>query len=197
MIGMNRNRRGHYICGSQPYRKGLGCGPGVYIRVEQLEAEVIKGVSGLLRELLDPKKLTTLVNAELKRLWKSEHGAGGEAEERLKATEDSIANFRRAVERGIDVDHALDEIDRLQKEGAKLEATRQTPMSAPKVDAAGIRIRLTQIEQPLATWSARDRKELIGMFLQEMTLAPETLEISTIYRVPEAIMNEVVAGVGF
>ena len=38
----------YYVCGSQPYRRGKGCGNGVYVPKKELEEKVIDGVSDLV-----------------------------------------------------------------------------------------------------------------------------------------------------
>jgi site-specific DNA recombinase len=49
IIGFRNQKRPYYVCGSQPYRRGMGCGPGVYIPQALVEKEVIAGIQGLLQ----------------------------------------------------------------------------------------------------------------------------------------------------
>lgn len=49
MVGLKKsNDKVYYIFGSQPYRKGKGCGPGVYVRQDMIESEVIEGLNELV-----------------------------------------------------------------------------------------------------------------------------------------------------
>ena len=50
----------YYVCGSQPYRKGMGCGPGVYVPRRAVEAEVCQGLSELLGLCADPERWNQL-----------------------------------------------------------------------------------------------------------------------------------------
>ena len=54
MTGFKTSSEFYYVCGSQPYRKGMGCGPGVYVPQAQVEAEVLEGLKGLLGVCTDP-----------------------------------------------------------------------------------------------------------------------------------------------
>lgn len=71
MIGFRTSSGEYYVCGSQPYRRGMGCGPGVYMPRRAAEAEVCQGLGVLLGQYTDPDGLTRLVNMELRRLWES------------------------------------------------------------------------------------------------------------------------------
>jgi len=49
----------------------------------------------------------------------------------------------------------------------------------------------------LAQGEPGERKRLLRTWVQEMKLAPDRLEVEITYRIPEPIMNGVVAGAGF
>ncbi len=42
-----------------------------------------------------------------------------------------------------------------------------------------------------------EKKQLLRIWVQEIKLAPERREVELTYRVPEPVMNKVVAGAGF
>src|SRR5215831_13247578 len=65
MIGFRTSSGEYYVCGSQPYRKGMGCGPGVYVPRRAVEAEVCQGLGQLLSLCADTEGFTRQVNAEL------------------------------------------------------------------------------------------------------------------------------------
>jgi DNA invertase Pin-like site-specific DNA recombinase len=66
MIGFRTSSGEYYVCGSQPYRRGMGCGPGVYVPRHAVEAEVCQGLSGLLSVCADPDGFARQVNMELR-----------------------------------------------------------------------------------------------------------------------------------
>ncbi len=67
MIGHGTSHGRYYVCGSQPYRRGRGCGPGVYVSQERGEAEAARGLEDLVSVCIDPKGFTRQVNEELRR----------------------------------------------------------------------------------------------------------------------------------
>jgi hypothetical protein len=101
MTGFHSQSGYYYVCGSQPYRKGIGCGPGVYVPQKQVEAEVLGGLHGLLNQCADPKRFAASVNRELRRVWKSVTGYSPVNSARICAIDKRIANVRRAVEDGL------------------------------------------------------------------------------------------------
>ncbi len=62
MMGFRSMDGRYYVCGSQHYRKGMGCGPGVYVPQAQVEAEVIGGLEQLVGLCADPQGFTRQVN---------------------------------------------------------------------------------------------------------------------------------------
>jgi len=101
MVGFRNQSHSYYICGSQPYRKGMGCGPGVYVPQREVESEVLRGLEDLLGLCADKEGFTRKVNAELRKLWEDATGFRPYAAERLSAIDKRIANIRHAVEYGL------------------------------------------------------------------------------------------------
>src|SRR5262249_5072371 len=102
MIGFRKDKdHFYYVCGSQPYRKGMGCGPGVYVSKEQVELEVLSGLSGVLDLCMDPQGFTRKVNRELKQIWESSIEFRPDAREQVTTIDRKIENIRRAVEDGL------------------------------------------------------------------------------------------------
>jgi Recombinase len=103
MTGFRKSHSEYYICGSQPYRRGTGCGPGVWLPRQAVGAEVFKGIADLLNLCADPKGLARQVNEELQRLWQESVGQTGrnEAPKEVAAIDTKIANIRRAIEDGL------------------------------------------------------------------------------------------------
>jgi len=54
-----------------------------------------------------------------------------------------------------------------------------------------------QTEKVLAQGSPSERKQILRTWVADMKLAPECLEVEVTYRIPEPIVNSVVAGAGF
>jgi len=101
MIGFRTGKGSYYVCGSQPYRRGKGCGEGVYVPQEKVEAEVVRGLEGLMSACSDPKGFARRVNKALRKLWQKSAGGSPQAADQLKKVETKIANIRQALEDGL------------------------------------------------------------------------------------------------
>ena len=198
MIGFRTSSGEYYVCGSQPYRRGMGCGPGVYVPRRAVEAEVCQGLSELLSLCSDPQGFTRQVNAELRRLWQeSGHNDNATGHDEMEKIEAKIANIRRAVEDGFaDASWAN---ARLRELLAKRDALTRTLDSAepPQLDADTVMAYRRQTEKVMVSGHPADRKRLMRAWVGEIKLDPESLEVGISYRLPEAVMKGVVAVAGF
>ena len=199
MIGFRTSSGEYYVCGSQPYRKGMGCGPGVYVPRRAVEAEVCQGLGQLLGLCADPKGFTRQVNMELRRLWEESTGHGDSATARteIERVEARIANIRRAVEDGLaDVAWANARLGELIAERDGLTARLDGPQP-PQLDSRTVMAYRRQTEKVMASGHPAERKRLMRAWVQEVSLEPQTFEVKISYRLPEAVMKGVVAGAGF
>ena len=101
MIGFHTDGRFYYVCGSQPYRSGMGCGPGVYVPQARVESEVLSGLRGVLDLCADPQRFMRAVNKELRQIWEASTGFRPDAGEQIAAIDRKVENIRRAVEEGL------------------------------------------------------------------------------------------------
>ena len=197
MAGLRTTNGTYYVCGSQPYRKGTGCGPGVYVPKELVEGEVIGGLHGLLGVCADPKGLTKQVNEELRRIWEESSGHDPHAAKQLAEVEKKLANIRQAVEDGLgDAAWANARLRGLLAEREKLQAAAAVSGDPPQIDVQTAMAYRRQTEQVLAQGSPAEQKQVLRAWVGEMKLAPERLEVQWTYRIPEPVMHSVVAGAG-
>jgi DNA invertase Pin-like site-specific DNA recombinase len=198
MIGLRTSGGVYYVCGSQPYRKGMGCGPGVYVPAEEAEALVITGIRDLLGVCTDAKGLTRGVNQELRQLWEQSTGRDPNATRSLADVERKIGNVRRAIEEGLaDAAWANTRLPELLQERDKLQQEAAPGGQPPQIDAAAALEYCQQLGKTLCQGNAAERKRIVRSWVGDMKLAPERLEVEWTYRIPEPIMNSVVAGAGF
>jgi hypothetical protein len=123
MIGFHTQSGYYYVCGSQPYRKGMGCGPGVHVPQRQVEAEVLTGLNRVIGVCADPKGFTAKVNTELRRLWEDSTGFRPDAAAQIAVIDRKIGNVHQAIEDGIeDTAWANARLTALRKERAGLAA---------------------------------------------------------------------------
>ena len=84
MIGFHTDSGTCYVCGSQPYRRGMGCGPGVYVPKNRVESEVLDGLREVLGICTDQKSFTRRVNDELRAKWEAPTGVRADSGQRIK-----------------------------------------------------------------------------------------------------------------
>lgn len=85
MIGFHTDSGTCYVCGSQPYRRGMGCGPGVYVPKHRVESEVLDGLREVLGICTDQKSFTRRVNDELRAKWEASTGVRADSGQRIAA----------------------------------------------------------------------------------------------------------------
>jgi site-specific DNA recombinase len=197
MIGFRTSSGEYYVCGSQPYRRGLGCGPGVYVPRQEVETEVLRGLNELLNHCANPENLTRQVNAELKRLWEQSTGCSGEDSRagRLSAIDAKIQNIRHAIEDGfMDASWANARLRELIRECDALTA-QPGALEPPRLDAKTVTAYRRQIEKLMRSGAPAEKKRFLRAWLNELKLEPNTLSVRIEYRLPEFVMKSVVAGV--
>lgn len=189
----------YYICGSQPYRKGRGCGPGVYVRVDLVEGEVIRGVGALVSHCSDPKGFARMVNEEIQKLWDSQNGQDLATQQKHAEIEKKIGNVRKAIEDGInDAEWANTRLKDLELDRAALPPLTHKPGPPPKLSVQEVMHYRGEFEKVFANGTIQDKKKLLRIWIDEIKLAPEQLEIEISFRVPEPFfMNQLVAGALF
>lgn len=198
MIGYTSGSRRYYVCGSMSYRRGLGCGKGVYVPQDWLEDNVISGLGGLLATCGSNRALMRRVNAKLRRMWQEGTGSDPQAQEKLKAVEGKIENIRRAVEEGLgDALWANDRLAGLKAEREQLLATATLSGEAPQIDEREARAYAAQTRKILSQGNHRERKQMLRCWVQEMRLAPDELTVHARYQLPEPVVVNLVAGAGF
>ena len=198
MIGFHTDGRFYYVCGSQPYRSGMGCGPGVYVPQAQVESEVLTGLRGLLDLCADPQKFTHAVNKELRHIWEAATGFRPNVREQIAAIDRRVENIRHAVEEGLnDADWANTRLRELHTERESLVTAAGSPSRPPQLDVATAIDYRRQSDKLLRHGAQAERKQLLRTLVGEVKLNPQDLEVTISYRLPEAVMNGLVAGGGF
>jgi site-specific DNA recombinase len=199
LMGFKKTKdHAYYICGSLPHRRGLGCGQAVYVPQQEIEREVIAGLTDLAGFCGDPDGFTRQVNAELRRIWQESTGYDPSLPRRIGDIDAKIANIRKAVEDGLpDSEWAYTRMRELMEEKSALESQPKATGKAPQVDAATALAYRRQTEKVLAQGTNAERKQIIRTWVDKITLAPDTLEVQINYRVPEPLVLRVGAGGGF
>ena len=195
LIGFRNQKRPHYVCGSQPYRRGMGCGSGVYVPQSLVESEVIDGIQGLLRTTIDMSRLLDKVNREIEVLWRRTTGFDPSTPKKIENIDAKIGNIRRAIEDGLaDAGWANSRIRELTDERLRLQSLAEHPGEPPRVEAEALSDYTKDLRRVLAKGTPAEQKRFIRMWVDKIKLAPEDLAVDISYRLPEPVMNGVVAG---
>jgi hypothetical protein len=109
-----------------------------------------------------------------------------------------IANTRQAVEDGLsDARWTNERPGGLQAERTRIGERAAKMGEAPQIDAKAALAYRTDLRRVLAQGGIAERNRIVRSWVQELKLAPERLTVDIAYRIPEPVMNCVVARAGF
>jgi hypothetical protein len=170
----------------------------VFVPKEGVEARVIAGLQRLMGTCSDPKGATRRVNEKLRRLWEETTGCDPLAAKRLGEVERKIGNIWQAIEDGLaDTATANARLAALQAEKEKVEAAAAISGEPLQIDVEAAMAYRRETEKVLDTGSPAERKRILRTWVSGVKLAPERLEVTWTYRLPEPVVNSLVAGAGF
>jgi hypothetical protein len=187
-IGVRKSGdRHHWVCGSQPYRRRMGCGTGVYVPKERVEREVMDGLSCLMAGCADPREFARLVNEGLLRVWTQATGYDPGLNSRAEAIDDGVADAGWANER----------LRALGAERTTLTSRAPVVGRPTQISAEEARACRWQSDRPLSGGRSAGRGALIPNRLPRIKLVPEELVVERTYRLPEPVWCIMVARAGF
>ena len=189
LLGLRKTDRArYYICGSQPHRRGMGCGTAVYVPQREIESEVMAGLTSLLDVCADTSGFTRKVNEELRRIWQDSTGYDPAIPHKLKDIDAKIANIRKAVENGMpDEEWGYSRMRELMAEREALSEQVTLGGEAPQIDVRTALAYRVQADKIMAAGTYAEKKRLIRSCVDRITIAPDTLEVEIQFKVPEAI----------
>ena len=136
MVGYYSSAGRYYLCGSHVYRRGLGCGPGVYVRQAEVEQDVVEGLQEALAACAEG--LAGEVNEELRARWEASNGHDPKAARKLEEVDRKIANIRAAIADGLDdISWANAELRKLAEVRVGLEQAI-VPATTPPLPRSGL-----------------------------------------------------------
>ena len=196
MVGFMKNKDSHYyICNTHPNRKGLGCGPSVYVPKDEIESTVVLGLRNVLSVCTDPKGMIRDVNDELRSIWEESHGIDPAVELHLSEAETKIANIRKAIEEGLaDTAWANQRLRDLTSEREQFAGMLRTTQQPPQIDIESARAHGRLVDQVFAEGSPAEKKRVMRSWVAELKLAPESLAVNILYQIPEPVVVNMGAG---
>jgi hypothetical protein len=198
MTGYRSKDRLYYVCGSLPYRKGMGCGPGLYVPKEEIEGVVLGDVNRILACCTEQQGFVRLVNEELRGIWQQMTGHNPAAARLIKEIDKKIANIRRNIEEGLnDAAWANSRMAELVAERAGLIEQAQSVGEPPRVDAATALTYRKELEKATASADPGEIKRVLRLMIDQIKLAPEDLSVEITYMLPEPVLKGAIAGPRF
>ena len=191
MIGYKKAKgQQYYICGSLPYRKGMGCGAGVYVPQQVIEEHVIDGLMNVLTKVTSKEGFAKKVNQELKQIWEQKTGITDQINKEQNLVESKIKNIYTAIEEGLPFDLSTqDRLQILNERKTELDDMVKTGHNPPHIDSGAIAPYITQLKKVLRSTNFEDSKKLLRTCVDKMSLDPKELEITINYRFPEPVVN--------
>ena len=181
LVGYRNRDRLYYVCGAKVYRKGLGCGPALQIRKEEIEAAVVEEIGLLFASWTDTKKLMEMANEEVRALGQQQASESVEMARELAKVEEELANLRQAIKGGLDdLEWANAELARLKARREQLLA-RQGRLGAepevPRFDLAQVEECRRRFAEVFAQGTNQEKRDFARLFVQKIEVDPDTGEV--------------------
>jgi len=178
LVGYRNRNRLYYVCGAKVYRKGLGCGPALQVRKEQIEDAVVEEIGLLFASWTDTKKLMEMANEEARALGQQQASESVETARELVKVEEELANIRRAVKGGLDdLEWANSELARLKAQRDDL-LTRQarvgTEPEVPRFDLTQVEECRRRFAEVFARGTNEEKRAFARLFVQKIEVDPGT-----------------------
>ena len=195
MQGLKKKGYGYYVCGSQPYRKGMGCGTAVYVPQDWLEDLVIDGLQELLKLSAASKSFVSRINSDIEAIWLSGTGCDTRVEEKLKQVESEITNIRNALLKGLDdITWANKKLSQLNHDKKQLESMLDVSGNPPLIDQDIAASYLTDLHHVMDKGENKAKKKFLRSRVRDIKLAPDRLQVEVTYNVPGPLVKSSIAG---
>jgi hypothetical protein len=195
MVGYQKQGRLYYVCGAKAYRRGLGCGPALHIRKDEIEAAIVEEVGLLFDSWADTKKLMEMANEELRALRQQQASESVETAREFATVEEEIGNIRQAIRAGLDdLEWANAELSRLKARREELLARQRMLGAEPKVPCFD----LTQVEEcrqrfaeVFAQGTNEEKRAFARLFVKKVDIDPATGDVwMYLFSRPPALLDK-------
>jgi hypothetical protein len=191
MTGHTNRGRDGYICGAAKYRRGLGCGPRVFVEKELLEDAVWDTVQVWTDAVMadDCQKVSAEVNEQLAAEWKAAGGADAAAAQgRLRSIDGKIRNLRAALEEGSTdvgwVNARLAELAKERAEALAAQGAAAVPSERPQVNADAVAGYLAGFRKLLPQADDQERRTMLWLLVEGVSLDPDEREVEIRVKLP-------------
>ena len=149
---------------------------------------MVRGLREILSLCTDPKGFTRRVNEELRRLWEASKSQDPGLAQKIEGIDAKISNIRRAIEDGLaDASWANARLRELFAERKTLTESPAALGQSPQIDIQTALDYRRQTERVFSQGESAERKRLLRTWVQEIKLAPESLQVDISYRIPSLL----------
>lgn len=196
MIGHKTAKGTWYICGSQPYRKGLGCGPGVYVPITFIENIITDGIRKRASSVASQAEIVKQLNRKIKHLWEESNGIEPDVDRLMREIDRKIANIRQSIEDGlaVDIGYFNQRLTELQAEKQRLLMSKLPITEPPQAIPRLAKRYLEEFDRTFASGDWEGQKRLVRLSVDYIKPAPDDLNVEITYKLPEPIMKTDLAG---
>jgi len=196
MQGIRKQGYAYYQCGSQPSRKGRGCGPLVLVPKGYVENEVVKGLEELLDKISHDRRFVTEVNRGMRKKHEEYSGFDPQADRKIKNLEQKIEGLFDAIASGglKDIELANNQIEKWKREKEKIEGTQHISGRVPRFDPKAAKEIKRQLKELFEEGKPQKVKSFLRIFVAKIELAPEKQGFKISYAVPEPLVHSIIAG---
>ena len=181
MVGFQNRGRLYYVCRAKVYRSGLGCGPALQVRKEEIETAVVEEIGQLFNAWTDPERLTQMVNEEIRALQQQQAAESVEVGRELARVEQELANLRSAIKAGLnDTDWANKELHRMKVQQSELFKRQESigaGPEAPEMDLAQLEGYREQFAEVIDRGTNEEKRTLARLFVKTIEVDPDTGDV--------------------
>jgi len=113
----------------------------------------------------------------------------------MEAIDVKIGSIRRATEDGLaETARANERLSELKAERERIVAASEVCGEPPQIGAATAMTYPKELPRLLKHATPSEKKELVRARVEDIRLAPGQLDVAITYRVPEPVVNELLAG---
>ncbi len=181
LVGYRNQNRLYYVCGAKAYRKGLGCGPALQVRKQEMEDAVVEEVGLLFDSWADTKRLMQTLNEELRALQQQQASESVEIARELAKVDEEISHIRQAVKAGLDdLEWANSELSRLKARRTELLARQEVvggEPAVPQFDLTQVEVFRQRFIQAFAQGTNEERRAFARLFVKRIEVDPASGDV--------------------
>lgn len=173
-IGQTRHGDRFYVCGSQIYRHGAGCGASWYVRCEEADRAVFDVIEKCLGA--DRRLMRTIVNGYNKQIDDFQDFDRAKQESRqaeIARLEGEVENLMKSVAEGLDPASVRTAINERAEQLDRLKAIATSVAIPPKITPKEIDVLANEVRQIAESGDTNRKRSAVRRFIAAIEADPE------------------------